>query len=85
MRNMLSSWRRPLQASAKRELLKPPTFDSALNRLLYKGIRRFIWLQFKLQCPVSPLHRVRSWTAPGRCPRCGLHLERNAVPYRIWE
>src|SRR5215467_10317340 len=38
---------------------KAPNFDSALNRLQYRGIKRFKWLNFKAQCPVSLHHRVR--------------------------
>jgi hypothetical protein len=70
--------RRPLPA-------RPPTFEAALNRLPMLGIRRFIWIRFKPSCPISPAHRVEPWTAPGKCPRCGLCLEQNALPYRIWD
>jgi len=63
----------------------PPTFQAALNRLPYDGAQRFRWAQFKLQCPVSPFHRVQSWNEPDKCPRCGLYLEKNALPYRIWD
>jgi len=62
-----------------------PSFQAALNRLQYAGIRNFKWLPFQLQCPVSATHRVRSWTDPNKCPRCGLYLEKNALPYRIWD
>jgi hypothetical protein len=64
---------------------KAPTFDAALNRLPYHGIRRFRWLQFKPQCPVSPVHRVQEWTDPGECPHCGIYLEKSALPFRIWD
>src|SRR5712672_1357393 len=40
----------------------PPSFQSALNRLPYKGVPRYKWLHFKLQCPVSPIHRVQNWS-----------------------
>ena len=70
----------PLRVSAA-----PPTFQLVLNRLPFMGVRRFRWVQFKPQCPVSPLHRVQSWNDPDKCPRCGLHLEKNVLPYRIWE
>ena len=63
----------------------PPTFQNVLNRLAYRGVRRFKWLQFKLQCPVSAAHQVSPWNDPGKCPRCGLLLEKNAVSYRIWD
>jgi len=63
----------------------PPRFQEALNRLLYTGAREREWLQFKLQCPVSALHKVDPWNDPGKCPRCGLLLEKNALPFRIWD
>ncbi len=63
----------------------PPTFQAALNRLPHKGVRKFKWLHFPIQCPVSPLHRVESWNEPAACPRCGMALEKNALPYRIWD
>jgi hypothetical protein len=63
----------------------PPSFQAALGRLSYTGSTRFRWLDFKPQCPVSPSHAVQSWSEPGRCPKCGIFLEKNAVPYRIWE
>jgi hypothetical protein len=62
-----------------------PSFQSIMNRLPYTGVRCFKWLQFKLQCPVSPNHRVQTWNEPAKCPRCGLFLEKNVLPYRIWE
>ena len=61
------------------------TLQTVLNRLPFKAVKRLKWLNFKLQCPVSPFHRVESWSAPDKCPRCGLYLEQNAIPYRIWE
>jgi hypothetical protein len=75
--------RRP--GNPQRVANRPPSLDAALNRLLYRGIKRFKWIQFKLQCPVSPVHRVQDWTDPGKCPRCGIYLEKSALPYRIWD
>jgi hypothetical protein len=43
------------------------------------------WVEAALACPVAALHRVKPWSAPGRCPRCGNYLERNGLPYRLWE
>ncbi len=63
----------------------PPSFQAALNRLLYQGSRWTKWLPFTPQCPVSSGHKVQTWNDPGKCPRCGLFLERAALPYRIWE
>jgi hypothetical protein len=66
-------------------LTTPPRFEAVLNRLPPSGAKRFKWIPFKLQCPVSALHRVRSWNAPDRCPKCGILLEKGALPYRLWD
>ena len=64
---------------------RPPTFDTVLNLLPTTGARRFVWLQYKPQCPVSPYHKVKNWNQPCECPVCGVQLERSALPFRIWE
>src|SRR5712671_1505769 len=81
--NSFSGLRRRRQSWQRTNL--PPDFETVLNRLPFKAVKRLKWLNFKLQCPVSPFHRVQSWSAPDKCPRCGLYLEQNAIPYRIWE
>jgi len=63
----------------------PPTFQSVSNRLPFRGVKRFRWLAFRPQCPSSPLHRVESWADPGKCPRCGVFLERSGLPYHLWD
>jgi hypothetical protein len=63
----------------------PPRFDAAVNRLRYPGLRNLSWIEFRLACPVSPYHRVRIWNEPDKCPRCGVFLERGALPFRQWE
>jgi len=60
-----------------------PKFAAVLNRLPPRGARQ--WLKFKPACPVSPLHRIRFWKQPDKCPRCGIFLELNAIPFRIWD
>jgi len=62
-----------------------PTFMAALNRLPPLGTKRLRWVHFKLACPVSVRHRIRQWEAPDKCPKCGCFLERNAIPFRIWD
>lgn len=84
------NYARPLTQQPKRLVpgaaqQTPPTFQAALNRLPFSGVRHFRWVKFRLQCPVTPHHRVQSWNAPNQCPRCGLYLEKNALPYRIWD
>lgn len=64
---------------------RPPTFDAALNRLPRSEVRRHIWRHFKPQCPINPTHRVEPWSELHPCPKCGLHLEKNPLPYRIWD
>ena len=68
----------------KREPEPPPSFEAALNRLPL-GAGEFKWVAFKLRCAVSPLHRVRAWNEPGKCPRCGNFMEKNALPFRYWD
>lgn len=64
---------------------RPPEFTYALSYLLYTGSTRRRWVDFQLRCPVSATHRFESWNAPGKCPRCGLMLDKNTLPYRIWD
>jgi hypothetical protein len=72
-------------ALPRRPVATPPAFESALNHLLVGGARHWRWISFKVRCPVSPVHRVQPWTDPGNCPKCGLFLEKNALPFRIWD
>ena len=66
-------------------IASPPAFQTVLNRLPPKGAKRLAWLPFEIRCPVSAFHRVRSWNHPDRCPKCGLHLDKSALPYRLWD
>lgn len=82
----LSRWK--LKAGGLKESpapTKPPTFQAALNRLMFPGRRRYRWLRFNAACPVAAHHRVLLWQEPGKCPKCGYFLERNAVPFRRWD
>jgi hypothetical protein len=69
----------------QRNMNVPPDFETVLNRLPYRGVKQFKWVSFKLQCPVSSIHRVRAWNDPDKCPRCGIYLERSALPFRTWD
>jgi transposase-like protein len=60
-----------------------PKFPLLMNRLPLRATRE--WLKFKTACPVSPLHRVRGWKLPGRCPKCGMFLEQSVIPFQIWD
>jgi hypothetical protein len=64
---------------------RAPSFTWALNRLRYVGSKVSDWLRYPLQCPVAPAHKVRAWNDPDRCPRCGLHLDKAALAFRIWD
>ena len=66
-------------------VVPPPAFPLVMNRVRPAGLKRFQWVSFKLQCPASPIHRVRSWNEPDRCPKCATYLEKSALPYRLWE
>ena len=63
----------------------PPPFSSALSRLPPTGVKRFKWLRFEILCPISRVHHVRSWNEPDKCPKCGVFLEKSALPYRLWD
>ncbi len=80
-----AAWRRARLQNLQRSLTTPPSFLAALNRLPQTGVKRFKWLPFNLQCPVSATHRVRSWNDPDRCPKCGVFLEKSALPFRLWD
>jgi hypothetical protein len=69
----------------RRTFSAPPAFQAVLSRLPQRGVKRFRWLPFKLQCPVSAIHQVRSWNDPDKCPRCSVFLEKSALPYRLWD
>jgi hypothetical protein len=47
--------------------------------------RRLVWKQLELACPTEPKHFVEAWKDPGRCPRCGNFLEKNGIPFRLWD
>ena len=43
------------------------------------------WAEVKPVCPIAGFHRIKIWNSPGRCPRCGNYLERNGLPFRLWD
>jgi hypothetical protein len=62
-----------------------PSFATVINRLPLTGRLRTRWQDFKPACSVSALHRVREWNQPDKCPRCGVFLERSALPFHQWD
>ena len=81
----LGSWRRATPLRVRLRFAAPPSFQAVLNRLPPRGAARYEWLAFNLQCPVAAIHRVRGWNDPDLCPKCGIFLERSALPYRLWD
>ncbi|MCX7865896.1 hypothetical protein [Limisphaera sp. VF-2] len=63
----------------------PPPFLQALNRLWPRGVRHSRWIEFPLLCPKGAWHSVRPWSRPDCCPKCGVIMEQNALPYRLWD
>ena len=47
--------------------------------------QRLVWHKFSPACPVDAKHFVESWRNPGRCPRCGNFMEKDGLPYRLWD
>lgn len=79
-------WGRSRVRNPSRALeLQPPTFQAALNRLRKMPSADWMWVEFKPQCPVSARHRIQTWNDPDKCPKCGIFLEKNPLPYRIWD
>ena len=62
-----------------------PKFEVAVNRLQFVGAAGTGWANFKTRCPVTARHRIKLWSAPGKCPRCSTYLERTVTPWRIWD
>jgi hypothetical protein len=62
----------------------PPAFALILNQLPFSG-SHFAWVQFGIRCPVSATHQVRLWNEPDKCPKCGVYLDKSALPFRIWD
>lgn len=72
-------------ASKPRPLKTAPPFAAVVNCLPLSARVRAKWQSFKALCPLSPRHRVRAWKQPDKCPRCGIFLESNLVPFRDWD
>ena len=60
-----------------------PQYAVVLNRLPPRGARQ--WLKFKPVCPVLSWHRIRLWKQPDKCPKCGTFMERDGIPFRVWD
>jgi len=47
--------------------------------------RRLVWQKLRPACPVQLNHFVETWKDPGRCPHCGHFMEKNGLPFRLWD
>lgn len=65
--------------------LLPVKQDHLPPMLLFGRPPRTQWLELKPACPVSGSHSIEEWTDPGKCPRCRTFLERDGLPFRIWD
>jgi hypothetical protein len=81
----LGGLRKARSSKAHPHFVSPPAFVAVLNRLPPTGAKRFKWIPLEVQCPVSAIHRVRSWNDPDKCPKCGVFLEKSALAYRLWD
>jgi predicted RNA-binding Zn-ribbon protein involved in translation (DUF1610 family) len=72
-------------AGRPRPMKSAPPFAAVVNRLPLPARARARWQTFTAACPVSPRHQVRAWKPPDKCPRCGIFLESNLVPFREWD
>lgn len=61
-----------------------PEIPPVILRLGSTGAQ-LIWQNFTLACPVGRNHTVEPWNDPGRCPRCGNFMEKNGLPFRLWD
>ena len=65
------------------DLKVAPPFAAAFNRLPPRKIKER--QKFKPACPVSPAHHVGAWNWPGKCPKCSMYMERDGLPFRVWD
>ncbi len=59
--------------------------DYSPGRQISAPVQKKYWTDVKLACPIANYHRIEVWNWPGRCPRCGTHLESNGFPFRLWD
>lgn len=72
-----SEWQRTVDA-----VREPVTLDQVLFE---HHDPRGPWVEFPVTCPNVVHHAVQPWKDPGRCPRCGVYMERTLMPFRLWE
>jgi len=65
-------------------LMEQPWPEFQVKRVR-QPVQQTTWEEIKAACPVSKIHRVQLWHEPGRCPRCGNFMEKNAFAWRRWD
>jgi hypothetical protein len=79
---------RPIKGRVLREnwnLKLPPSAEAVFNRLAVRDGSKYRWVHYAPRCSRSPVHRIEPWIDPGLCPKCGIHMEKGAMPYRLWD
>jgi hypothetical protein len=84
-RELFDVFRRARRQSAPAAKFKPSHPEIPPVALPGSPARANGWQEFKLACPVNRKHLVEPWNDPGRCPRCGNYLEKNGLPFRLWD
>ena len=82
----LAGWGRARSHSARRASTTPPSFQVGLEPVAPDRSETLQMAPF--QTPVSGLGDFtgsESWNEPDRCPKCGVYLEKSALPYRLWD
>jgi hypothetical protein len=84
--------RRPAEAEERikfsafhRPEIPPVILQDSLFNPRRGPARLLVWKRLAPACPVVPKHFVEAWNDPGRCPRCGSFLEKNGLPFRLWD
>lgn len=80
--------RRPADGSSSAATKFPGFFRPEIPPVILQGGisgQRLIWEKFKPACPVDSKHFVEAWKDPGRCPHCGNFMEKNGLPFRLWD
>jgi hypothetical protein len=63
----------------------PPPLTKLMTRLPFASRLATRPQKFELACAASPDHRIRVWNQPGKCPQCGVFLERSGFPFAQWD
>ena len=87
-RDLLDVFTKVRRRDGEKEKIKFPGFfrpEIPPAMLRDSKLARLVWKNFAPACPVNAKHSVEPWNNPGRCPRCGVFMELNGLPFRIWD